>query len=85
MSKCRMLRNRCSRVRAPHGTLPVDLYAYARETPGPSDNPRPIESDRARIRVTDDWPEVPPITEVELRVIEAHFAEVLDELFGPLP
>jgi hypothetical protein len=35
--------------------------------------------------VTDDWPEVLPLTEAELRVIEAHFAEVLDELFGPLP
>lgn len=80
-----MLRGRCSRVRAIPGTLPADLYAYARETPGPSDNPRPIEPDRARIHVTDDWPEVPPITEAELRVIEAHFAEVLDELFGPLP
>jgi len=35
--------------------------------------------------VTDDWPEALPIAEAELRVIEAHFAEVLDELFGPLP
>ncbi|MFN3624578.1 MAG: hypothetical protein ACK4TP_11005 [Hyphomicrobium sp.] len=35
------------------------------------------------IRVTDDWPEVVPITEAELRVMEGHFAEELDELFGP--
>ena len=74
----------CSAI-ATAGTLPADLYAYAREASPPSDNPRPIESARARIRVTDDWPQVLPITEVELRVIEAHFAEVLDELFGPLP
>lgn len=80
-----MLRDRCSRARAIRGTLPADLYAYARHTPRPSDNPRPIESERARIHVTDDWPEVLPLTEAELRVIEAHFAEVLDELFGPLP
>lgn len=72
-------------MRAIPGTLPADLYAYAREAPRPCDNPRPIESERARIRVTDDWPEALPITEAELRVIEAHFAEVLDELFGPLP
>ncbi|GLK82922.1 hypothetical protein GCM10017653_09910 [Ancylobacter defluvii] len=65
--------------------MPADLYAYARETARPSHNPRIIESERARIRVTDDWPERLPITEAELRVIEAHFAEVLDELFGPLP
>ena len=84
MPKCR-IQGRCSRVRAIPGTLPADLYAYAREAPGPCDNPRPIESERARILVTDDWPKVLPITEAELRVIEAHFAEVLDELFGPLP
>lgn len=72
-------------MRAISGTLPVDLYAYAREVPLPPDNPRSIESERARIHVTDYWPEVLPIAEAELRVIEAHFAEVLDELFGPLP
>ena len=72
-------------MRAIPGTLPRDLYAYARETPRPADNPRPIDSDRARIHVTDDWPEELPITESELRVIEAHFAEALDDLFGPLP
>jgi hypothetical protein len=33
--------------------------------------------------VTDDWPEVVPITETELRVIEGHFAEELDVIFGP--
>lgn len=40
---------------------------------------------RARfIAVTDDWPEVVPITDAEARVIESHFAEELDDLFGPL-
>jgi hypothetical protein len=34
--------------------------------------------------VTDDWPEIVPITEAELRAIESHFAEELDDLFGPL-
>lgn len=72
-------------MRAIPGTLPADLYAYASEVPRACDYPRLIESERARIHVTDDWPEVLPISEAELRVIEAHFAEVLDDLFGPLP
>jgi hypothetical protein len=33
--------------------------------------------------VTDGWPEIVPITEAELRVVESRFAEELDELFGP--
>lgn len=33
--------------------------------------------------VTDDWPDLVPITERELRVIEAHFADFLDGVFGP--
>lgn len=35
--------------------------------------------------VTDDWPEVVPITEQEVRIIEAHLGKVLDEMLGPLP
>lgn len=35
------------------------------------------------ITVTDDWPEVVPVTEAELRVMEGHFAEELDGIFGP--
>jgi|AGTN01.2.fsa_nt_gi hypothetical protein len=54
----------------------VDLYDYAparrRPTP-PKWNPV----------VTDDWPERVPITEAEIEIIEVHFADLLDELFGP--
>lgn len=32
--------------------------------------------------VTDDLPDRIPITEAELDFIEAHFADLLDELFG---
>lgn len=39
----------------------------------------------APINVTDDWPDVVPVTDHEARIIEAFFADVLDELFGPLP
>ncbi len=35
------------------------------------------------IRVTDDWPEVVPITDAELRVMGGHFAEELDAILGP--
>lgn len=37
------------------------------------------------IVVTDDWPDQVPITDTELRIIEAHLADELDALFGPLP
>ncbi len=37
------------------------------------------------IKVSDDWPDLVPVTDHEARIIEAFFADVLDELFGPLP
>jgi hypothetical protein len=37
------------------------------------------------IKVTDDWAEEVPVTDHEARIIEAFFADVLDELFGPIP
>lgn len=39
----------------------------------------------APIKVTDDWPDFVPVTDHEARIIEAFFADVLDELFGPIP
>lgn len=63
------------------GAGPSDLYDYL----------RPVEPSGKRrraqmpITITDDWPEVVPITEAEVRIVEAYFGEVLDELFGPLP
>jgi hypothetical protein len=38
-------------------------------------NPEPIA-------VTDDWPEVLPVSDAEVRIIEAHLGHVLDDLFG---
>jgi len=32
--------------------------------------------------VMDDWPEIVPVTEAELRVFEAYFGAFLDEIFG---
>jgi hypothetical protein len=37
------------------------------------------------IIVTDDWPQAVPVTDHEARIIEAFFADVLDDLFGDLP
>lgn len=39
----------------------------------------------APITVTDDWPQAVPVTDHEARIIEAFFADVLDDLFGDLP
>jgi hypothetical protein len=32
--------------------------------------------------VVDDWPEIVPVTEAELRVFEAYFGGFLDEIFS---
>ena len=63
------------------GAGPPDLYDYLRPVE-PSGKRRRAEEP---ISITDDWPEVLPITESEVRIIEAYFGDVLDELFGPLP
>jgi hypothetical protein len=60
---------------------PKDLYDYARQ-PAPRAGRLPSRLERA-ITVTDDWPDVVPITDAELRVMESHFAEELDKVFGP--
>lgn len=57
------------------------LYDYLRPV-APTGRQRGAEDP---ITITDDWPEIVPITEAEVRIIEAHFGDVLDELFGPLP
>lgn len=36
------------------------------------------------ITVTDDWPEIVPVGDTELRVIEGHLRDELDALFGPI-
>ena len=63
------------------GAGPSDLYDYLRPVVPSSEQRRAQEP----ITITDDWPEVVPITEAEVRIVEAYFGDVLDELFGPLP
>ncbi len=60
---------------------PIDLYDYtcslrSRAMRAPHEAPAPII-------VTDDWPEEVPIADPELRVIEGHLAEELDDVLGP--
>ena len=49
------------------------------------DRQAPRQKRSTTITVTDDWPEAVPVTDHEARIIEALFADVLDDLFGDLP
>ncbi len=62
----------------------VDLYDYL---PTPRQTTLPARRRRCEDwhpRILDDWPARIPVTEAELDVIEAHFGQLLDELFGPV-
>jgi len=61
---------------------PVELYGYLHER---SVAASPGRCNITPITVSDDWPTTPPVTDQEARIIEAFFADVLDELFGPIP
>lgn len=60
---------------------PEDLFDYTQPAAPRAGGSRACPD--KPIKVTDDWPEVVPITEAELRVMEGHFAEELDAMFGP--
>jgi hypothetical protein len=55
-----------------------------RRSPKPR-NHLPKRKPSAPIVIADDWPEMVPITEQEVRIIEAYLGKVLDELLDPLP
>ncbi len=65
------------------GAAPLDLYDYAIQAA--KRGARLARADPEPIAVIDDWPNVLPITDAEVRIIEAHFGDVLNDLFGPLP
>ena len=73
-----------ARRRSRQAKPPTDLYGYLQA-------PLVVrpESPPARvyppITVTDDWPDFVPVSDHEARIIEAFFADLLDELFGPIP
>ena len=68
-------------------TLPDDLYDYD-DDPAPRISPPrgspPDAFDVEKLPVIDDWPEKVPITEAEIQVFERWFADVFDEMFGPI-
>jgi len=69
-------------------TLPDDLYDYDDDPAPRISSPRgspPDAFDVEKLPVIDDWPEKVPITEAEIQVFERWFADVFDEIFGPLP
>lgn len=69
------------RTRLPRG------WAQGMEIPPPEPKkpPKRRRKDDGPIVVTDDWPEVVPIGDDELRIIEGYMRKELDELFGPMP
>lgn len=60
-----------------------NLYDWVPTAATPTRRKEATRKVRARITVTDDWPDIVPLTEAELRVIEGHFGDLLDKLFGP--
>ena len=72
------------RALSPVGTVSPLLGAVP--SPAPLlDRHTPRQKRNAPITVTDDWPQAVPVTDHEARIIEAFFADVLDDLFGDLP
>lgn len=74
-----------NRQRSPHhftglSATPADLFDYAQP---PRPRAKSHQAEPSAILVTDDWPDIVPITDAELRVMEAHFADVFDGIFGP--
>lgn len=71
-------------ARRPHRQAepPIDLFDYQQDQPVALRSAKPAD---APITVTDDWPRTVSVTDHEARVIEAFFADVLDELFGAIP
>jgi hypothetical protein len=73
-----------ARRRSRQAQPPADLHDYLQaplvirpEHPAPQACPS--------LRVTDDWPDFVPVSDREARIITAFFADLLDELFGPIP
>lgn len=73
-----------ARRRSRQAQPPTDLFDYLQA-------PLVVRAERREppasppIHVTDDWPDFVPVSDREARIIEAFFADVLDELFGSIP
>lgn len=73
-----------ARRRSRQAKPPADLHDYL-QAPFVVRLERPAACAAPDMRVTDDWPDFVPVSDREARIIEAFFADVLDELFGPIP
>jgi hypothetical protein len=73
-----------ARRRTRQAQPPPDLHDYL-QSPLVQLPERPPPRVSPSITVTDDWPDFVPVTDHEARIIEAFFADLLDELFGPIP
>ncbi|MDB5439965.1 MAG: hypothetical protein JWM33_2392 [Caulobacteraceae bacterium] len=82
-----MAKAACRAIRALHpgAMAPRQHCRSSSEDNGASATKRRRRRADSPIKVTDDWPDFVPVTDHEARIIEAFFADVLDELFGPLP
>ena len=69
-----------SRSRARLGILPDDLYIQIELWPRIG---RPAKHDLLAWTITDDWPELVPVTQAEVDVFDSWFGDLFDELFGP--
>ncbi len=78
---CFMAKTRAYKDGSGDGSEPADLNLYDYHIPQVrrAGGRRKIEWN---LVVTDDWPEVIPITEEELDIFERYFGDVLDEIFG---
>ena len=65
---------------AADGALPSDMFDYAK--PPTRNLGRPSACNQAEWTVTDNWPQVIPVTEIEIDIFEAWFGDVFDEFFG---
>lgn len=74
--------NRPLKRRRQIGALPKDLYAYAEVHSLPRIG-RPQKFALETWTVTDNWPDLLPVTEAEIDLFEAWFGDLLDETFGP--
>ncbi|SEE64483.1 hypothetical protein SAMN05519104_6865 [Rhizobiales bacterium GAS188] len=79
MRHCAMAHNR-RRSDADEPSREVDFYDYVRHQPRAHTGRR--REPTSPLAVSDDWLTKIPVTELELDIIETHFGELLDELFG---
>lgn len=64
------------------GAEVIDLYDYLPTPKVSRRSTKRCQPRKSRPVVTDDWPEIIPITKAELDLIEVYFADFFDELLS---